>query len=185
MKKLPFLALILLFSMCKSASHSNKSTLPADTSKTELKEAKDEKDIAKALEEKTYDLPEYAQIRDDFRSVTEKTKLQFLNDLGAKSDKYAVIIFTQGYQGENIVIKNDAKTFYNAMTMTDLSSGLAKSVRIPNDTEIIVQDTYTKGSLLLNSEHLKDFKFIYLMKNNKNKETPFKVTFSNTLRPVR
>ena len=185
MKKLPFLALIILFSMCKSASHTTKSVDSAKVTEADIKKIVEDETLTKAEEEKALDLPEYAQVRDDFRSVSERTKQQYLADLGAKADKYAVIIFTQGFQGENIVIKNDAKNFYNAMTMTDLSTGLAKSVRIDNTSDIIVEDTYTNGSLLLESKYLKSFKFIYLMKNNNNKETPFKVTYSNTLRPVR
>ncbi|MTG96959.1 MULTISPECIES: hypothetical protein [Myroides] len=182
MKKLPFLALIVLFSMCKSASHV-KAPNKDLTIEERIEEIKtedrlpDEKDVI--------DLPDYAQVRDDFRSVTEKTKENYLKGMRATEDKYSVIILTQGFKGEDITIKNENKTFLKSMIMSDLSTGIAKSIRIENTKDILVKDSYTKGEVTIETDHAKMFKFIYIMKNNSNKEVPFKVTFSNTLRPVR
>ncbi len=131
------------------------------------------------------DLPEFAQVRDDFRSVSDKSRDSYLRGMNATASNYSVIILTKGFKGENISIKNDNKTFMNAMTMSDLKSGIAKSVRIENSQDLVVHDTFTGGEVTILSDHSKMFKFIYIMKNNANKETPFKVTFSNTLRPVR
>ncbi|WP_010255876.1 hypothetical protein [Myroides injenensis] len=182
MKKLPYLALIILFSMCKTASHmsSSKKDLTIEERIEEIKEEDrlpEEKDVI--------DLPDYAQVRDDFRSVTEKTKETYLKGMKATEDQYSVVILTQGYNGENITVKNDSKTFLKSMVMTDRSTGIAKSVRVENLKDFTIEDSYTKGDLIIESDHAKMFKFIYIMKNNKNKEIPFKVTFSNTLRPVR
>lgn len=131
------------------------------------------------------DLPEFAQVRDDFRSVSDQSRDSYLKGMNATAPNYAVIILTKGFKGENISIKNEDKSFYKAMTMSDLKSGIAKSVRIDNSKDLVIHDTFTGGEITLLSDHAKMFKFIYIMKNNANKETPFKVTFSNTLRPVR
>ncbi|AJA68727.1 hypothetical protein HX045_04315 [Myroides odoratimimus] len=183
MKKLPFLALIVLFSMCKSASHVATKPPKELTVDERIEKIKEEDRLPE--EDDVMDLPDYAQVRDDFRSVTDKTKANYLRGMNASADNYSVVILTKGFKGENISIKGNSKTYYYAMTMSDLRSGIAKSIRVDNTQNIVLKDSYTGGSLTIESDHAKMFKFIYVMKNNANKETPFKVTFSNTLRPVR
>jgi hypothetical protein len=170
MKKIPFLALIVLFSMCKSASH-----IFAPEKKLTIEEKIEKiKEEDRLPEEKdVIDLPDYAQVRDDFRSVSDKTK------------EYSVVILTQGYKGEDIIIKNADKNFFKGMTMSDLQTGIAKSVRVENGQDFIIRDNYTDSEITIESDYAKMFKFIYIMKTSTNKENPFKVTFSNTLRPVR
>lgn len=181
MKKLALLSLVLLFSMCKSTvTIFTPKEVAVEEKIAEIKEENrlpEEKDVV--------DLPEYAQVRDDFRSVSEKSKEDYLKGMKATEDTYSVVILTKGFKGENITISNQEQSFYKAMTMSDLKSGIAKSIRVDNSTDFIVQDGFTEGSLTVSSDHAKMFKFIYIMKNNADKETPFKVTFSNTLRPVR
>ncbi|MDR0229428.1 MAG: hypothetical protein LBI72_10235 [Flavobacteriaceae bacterium] len=182
MKKLPFLALIFLFSMCKTT----KSIFTPEkelTVEEKIEKIKEEDRLPEA--EDVMDLPDYAQVRDDFRSVSESSKNNYLKGMNATDSKYSVVVLTQGYKGENITIKNNGKNIYHSMTMSDLKTGIAKSVRVDNTHDIVLSDNYTKGSLTIASDHAKMFKFIYVMKNNGNKETPFKVTFSNTLRPAR
>lgn len=189
MKKLPFLFLLVLFAMCKSvppgssSSSNNSSNASKDLSIEErLEEIKEENRLPEAKD--VIDLPPYAQVRDDFRSVTDKTKESYLQGMQATGDKYSVVILTQGFKGENIVVKNSNKTFFKGMTMSDLSNGIAKSVRVENTDDFTITDTYTNSEVTIESDHAKMFKFIYIMKNS-SKDNPFKVTFSNTLRPVR
>lgn len=191
MKKLPFLFLIVLFAMCKSvpsgSSSSNSENSSNSTSKDlsieeRLEEIKEENRLPEAKD--VIDLPDYAQVRDDFRSVSDKTKESYLQGMQATGDKYSVVILTQGFKGENIVVKNSSKTFFRGMTMSDLSNGIAKSVRVDNTDDFTIVDTYTNSEVTIESDHAKMFKFIYVMKNS-SKDNPFKVTFSNTLRPVR
>lgn len=184
MKKLPFLALLILFAMCKSASHTNTKTTKKElTIEERIEEIKEENRLPAAAD--VLDLPTYAQVRDDFRSVSESTKDNYLHGMRATESQYSVVILTQGYKGENISVKSDSKSFFQGMTMSDLSTGIAKSVRIDNDKDCTIYDGFTKGAVTISSDHSKMFKFIYVMKNNNNKEIPFKITYSNTLRPVR
>jgi hypothetical protein len=182
MKKIPFLALIVLFSMCKSASH-----IFAPEKKLTIEEKIEKiKEEDRLPEEKdVIDLPDYAQVRDDFRSVSDKTKENYLQGMKATGDEYSVVIITQGYKGEDIIIKNADKNFFKGMTMSDLQTGIAKSVRVENGQDFIIRDNYTDSEITIESDYAKMFKFIYIMKTSTNKENPFKVTFSNTLRPVR
>lgn len=184
MKKLPLLALLILFAMCKSASHTNTKTIKKElTIEERIDGIKEENRLPEASD--VLDLPDYAQVRDDFRSVSDKTKDSYLQGMKATDDQYSVVILTQGFKGENITVKNDAKSFYYGMTMSNLSTGIAKSIRVDNAKDFTIYDSFTKGDVTISSDNAKMFKFIYIMKNNNNKETPFKVTFSNTLRPVR
>lgn len=182
MKKIPFLALIALFSMCKTV----KTVFVPEkelTIEEKIEKIKEEDRLPEA--EDVVDLPDYAQVRDDFRSVSESTRDSFLKGMKATTDNYSVVILTQGFKGENISVKNSSQTFFNGMTITDLKTGITKSIRVDNMQDIVLSDTFTKGCVTIPSEHAKMFKFIYIMKNNANKETPFKITYSNTLRPVR
>lgn len=182
MKKLPFLALIVLFSMCKSASSvfTPKKEL---TIEEKIEKIKEEERLP--IEKDVIDLPDYAQVRDDFRSVSDKTKENYLQGMRASEDKYSIIILTKGFKGENITVKNESKSFFRGMTMSDLQSGIAKSIRVDNMEDVTIVDSFTGGEITIEADHAKMFKFIYVMKNNANKEIPFKVTFSNTLRPVK
>lgn len=181
MKKLALLSLTLLLFSCKSTvTIFTPKEISVEEKIAEIKEENrlpEEKDVI--------DLPDYAQVRDDFRSVSDKSKADYLAGMKATEDNYSVIILTKGFKGENITVSNEDKSFYKGMTMSDLKSGIAKSIRVDNTKDFTIADGFTEGSLTIESDHAKMFKFIYVMKNNADKETPFKITFSNTLRPVR
>ncbi len=180
MKKLAFLFLIVFFSMCKTTK--TIFTKSEENIEEKIEKIKEEERLPN--EKDVVDLPDYAQVRDDFRSVSEKTKENYLRGMRATEPQYAVVILTKGYKGENIRLKGDEKTYFNGMTMSDLKTGIAKSVRVDNSKDLVIHDNFTGKSLTIESDHLKMFKFIYIMKNNSDKEVPFRVTFSNTLRPV-
>lgn len=180
MRKLAFLSLVVLFSMCKtpvSIFHKEQSVEEKIAEIKEENRLPEEKDIK--------NLPDFAQVRDDFRSVSENSKENYLRGMKATEDHYSVIILTKGYKGENIIVKNETKTFFSGMAMSDLKSGIAKSIRVDNGQDLFLYDSFTEGEITIESDHAKMFKFIYVMKNNADKDTPFRVTFSNTLRPVR
>lgn len=180
MKKFTFLLIIVFFSMCKTVKPIFSKT--EETIEETIEKIKEEDRLPE--EKDVIDLPDYAQVRDDFRSVSEKTKENYLRGMKATDPQYSVLILTKGYKGENIRIKGDEKNYFNGMTMSDLKTGIAKSVRVDNSQDLTLYDNYTGKSLTIESNHLKMFKFIYVMKNNADKEVPFRITFSNTLRPV-
>jgi len=183
MKKITILFLSILFVMCKSPARKLENSKSEAEKKLE-KLKKDEIDNTTLTKENLV-LPDYAQIRDDFRSVSENSRDLYLKGMSATDEKYSVVILTKGYKGENIQIKNDSKTFYSGMVMSDLKSGIAKSIRIDNTKDFTIYDNFTKRSLTIESNYASLFKFIYIMKNNSDKEIPFRITYSNTLRPVR
>ena len=128
---------------------------------------------------------EYVQYRDDFRSVTKEEREAFLKDVKATEKNYSVIIFTRGYKGEGIQVSNEQKILFSGNVISNKKTGIADEIRIDNTIDTKVFDSFTKKSVIIESKEAKKHKFIYLMKDNSNKEMPFNITYSNTLRPLK
>jgi len=139
---------------------------------------------SKAPEKETTEARSNVQYRDDFRSVSNKEKDAFLKKLKADEKNYSVLIFTRGYKGEGIQVSNANKIFYSGNVISNLKTGVGHQVRIDNTLDTKVFDSFTKKSIILEMDETKKHKFIYLMKDNKNKSNPFMITYSNTLRPL-
>lgn len=163
MKKIVLILLALILVMCKSKQ------APAD---------------AKVSDKETTEAKSNVQYRDDFRSVSNKDKDAFLKKLKADEKNYSVLIFTRGYKGEGVQVSNTNKVLYSGNVISNLKTGVGHQVRIDNTIDTKVFDSFTKKSVILESEETKKYKFIYLMKDSKNKSQPFIITYSNTLRPL-
>lgn len=123
-------------------------------------------------------------VRDDFKSVSEKEKNEFLKQKNATSNSKSVIILTQGFKGEKVVVKQNGKTIYTGYPITNLKTQYADSFSFQNNENIVVNDKFANEELLLESKKIKPYKFIYIMKETTNDKTSYKVTLSNTLRPL-
>lgn len=124
------------------------------------------------------------QVRDDFKSVSEKEKTTFLKELNATSGLKNVVILTQGFKGEKISIKQNGKTIYSQYPISNLKTQYADSFSFTNTSDIVVYDHFSKEELLLESKKVKGYKFIYIMKELAKEKVTYKVTLSNTLRPL-
>lgn len=133
----------------------------------------------------TVNKKEYVQYRDDFRSVTKEQREAFLKDIKAAENNYSVLIFTRGFKGEGIQVSNEKKVLFSGNVISNIKTGIADEIRIDNTIDTKVFDSFTKKSVIIESEEAKKHKFIYLMKDNSNKEMPFSITYSNTLRPLK
>lgn len=125
------------------------------------------------------------QYRDDFRAATDKERSALLKKLRATDAAYSVLILTKGFKGEKIVISTAGKTIYSGTFISNLKSGIAGPVRIQNGADTKVYDTFSKNEIIISSDDAKKHKYVYLMKDNTNKNNPFTVTYSNTLRPLK
>jgi len=156
MKKILFiLPLLLLLTMCKS---SKTATAPV-----------------KEVVELRY--------RDDFRAATTAEKTEVLKSLKATAAKYSVLVFTQNFKGEKIVVSNATKKLYSDYVISNLKTGIADKTRIDNTVDTKIYDNLTKKEFVLLAKDAAKYKFIYLMKNPGG-ETTFIITYSNTLRPL-
>jgi len=167
LKKIPYLFFILLFAMCKST----KSTTHVEDKKAKTKE---EKEVVYYIE----------QTRNDFRSVSEKVQKQFLKDYKADTPEYAILFFTQGFNGEQMTVKNENETIFKDIIFTDKITGLAKNMRINVTMETEIYDKETKKRIYIKPEKIKNHKFVYIMKDL-NAEQPYKITYSDKLRPAK
>lgn len=124
------------------------------------------------------------QVRDDFKSVSSQEKETFLKQKKATSKTKSVIILTNGFKGEKITAKQASKTAYSAYPITNLKTKYADSFSFINSENLIIYDSFSKKELLLESKKVSSYKFIYIMKTNTEKGDSYKITLSNTLRPL-
>jgi len=173
MKKLPYLLLLLLFAMCKTPQ-TVYNTNPSDKSKKEERNKKEERDIYYT-----------EQTKNDFRAVSEAVQKKFLNDYQAADEQFTILFFTQGFYGEVITVKNNDDVLYKDMVTTDKKTGLAKNMRILNTSETSIYDQATKKTIYIDMEKAAKHKFIYVMKDLSNEDKPYKITYSDKLRPAK
>jgi hypothetical protein len=124
------------------------------------------------------------QYKDDFRSATDKEKKALLKKLNAAGANYSVLILTQNYKGEQISVSNEKKTLYKEYPISNMKTGIADELRIDNTLDTKVYDNLSKKEAIISSKEAKKHKFIYLMKNPPGGDSPFRITYSNTLRPL-
>lgn len=169
-KILLFLVLALTIVSCKTTK--TKTTKDADTGERKELVRKDKEAVFYT-----------EQVKNDFRAVTESAKIKFLESYNATDKEYAILFFTQGFTGEEIVVKSDKNTLYKGMVLTNKKTGLAKNMRITNTEVTSIYDKATKRTIVINSEKARKHKFIYVMKGDVNDDKPYKITFSDKLRP--
>lgn len=171
-KKIPFLFLVtLLFAMCKTPKLATDTT----TKKAERKK--------EAVAERPIFYSE--QVKNDFRAVSEGVKDKFLNDYNAAEARYSILFFTKGFHGEEITVKNAEGKIFSDMMTTSKSSGLARNMRILNTLETEIYDAGNGKTIYINSEMAQKYKFIYVMKDLSNEDIPYKITYSDKLRPAK
>ncbi|WP_372473913.1 hypothetical protein AB4865_01185 [Capnocytophaga sp. ARDL2] len=171
MKKIFLFALgTLLFASCKTTQHT------PNTVENSSQKGKP----STAPEEKLYYVE---QVKNDFRSVTEEQKNKFLTDYKATEPQYSILFFTQGFNGEEVRVENSNGIHFKGGVTTNQQTGLAKNMRILNTENHSIFDVATRKTIFINAELASQHKFIYVMKDANNKETPYKITYSDLLRP--
>jgi len=168
-----FVCSITFFS-CKTAK------TVTNTSSTTEKESKIEKDAAKADE-----IYYTEQVKNDFRAVSESTQYDFLVAYKATEPQYSILFFTQGFNGEEITVKNDNGTLFKNKVVTNEQTGLAKNMRIVNTSITSIYDKASRKTIYIGTEKAGKHKFIYVMKGDSDDEKPYKITYSDKLRPER
>ena len=125
------------------------------------------------------------QYRDDFMAASNAEKKSLLQKLNAEGSNYSVIILTQNYKGQQIIITDtNKKRLYSEYAVTNLGTGIAATLRMDNRLNTTIHDNYTKEETIIEAEDAQKHKFIYVKKNPGSK-TPYTITYSNTLRPLK
>lgn len=165
---LPLFLVSLTLVMCKTKQAA-----------TETKNVNTEKSNEKVSDKIYYT----ENVRNDFRAVSENTQYQFLEAYKATEKQYAILFFTQGFNGEELTVKNDNGTLFKGSILTDKNTGLAKNMRILNTETTSIYDKATRKTIYIHPEKIGKHKFVYIMKGDLNDDKPYKITYSDKLRP--
>lgn len=125
------------------------------------------------------------QVRDDFKSVSDAEKSRILKGLNATATNRSVLIFTQGFKGEQISAYQNNKKVYSDYPISNLKTKYADSFGFSNDSELVINDNFSKEEIRITPKNSQEYKFIYLMKEYKDGKANFLITYSNTLRPLK
>lgn len=124
------------------------------------------------------------QTKNDFRGLKESAKNEFLKQKNATAKNKCVLILSQGFKGEKIIAKQNDKTLYSEYPISHLKTKYADSFGFDNSIDLVVYDNFSKEEVIIKSSKLKGNKFVYLMKYVENEKTKYRITLSNTLRPM-
>lgn len=119
------------------------------------------------------------QIRDDFKSASENYTISFLKSKNAIDDDKSVLILTQGFKGEKIIVKQNSKSIYSEYALTNLKRQYAASFAFSNKSPISILNNNSKQEVTIEPKHSDKHKYIYVMRES---DGSFKITLSNTLR---
>lgn len=122
--------------------------------------------------------------RDDFRSASKAEIEKVHKDVNAKNSNRSVLVLTQTYKGEKIIVSQNGKTIYSEYPITNLNNRIASYFSFNNQQDLIIKDNSTKKEIIIPTKKASKHKYIYLMKKVNKGKFQFIITYSNTLRPI-
>jgi hypothetical protein len=123
--------------------------------------------------------------RDDFRSASEGEIKNVQKEVGATSSKKSILILTQTYKGEKIIVSQNGKEVFTEYVITNLKSRIANYFSINNNSDVLMKDISIKKEVLIPASKISKHKYIYLMKKVNKGKFLYVITYSNTLRPLK
>lgn len=123
--------------------------------------------------------------RDDFRSASKTEIKNIQEEVGATSSSKSILILTQTYKGEKIIISQNGKVIFSEYPITNLKNRIANYFSINNNFDVLVKDISTKKEIVIPSKKIAKHKYIYLMKKVNKGKFQYVITYSNTLRPLK
>lgn len=122
--------------------------------------------------------------RDDFRSASKTEIEKVEKEVNAKSSKRSVLVLTQIYKGEKIIVSQNGKTIYSEYPITNLKSKIADYFSINNLEDVLIKDLNSGKEIIIPTKKSNKYKYIYVMKKVTKGKFQFIITYSNTLRPI-
>ena len=123
--------------------------------------------------------------RDDFRSASKTEIKNIQEEVGATSSSKSILILTQTYKGEKIIISQNGKVIFSEYPITNLKSRIANYFSVNTNFDVLVKDISTKKEVIIPAKKMAKHKYIYLMKKVYKGKFQYVITYSNTLRPLK
>ncbi len=123
--------------------------------------------------------------RDDFRSASKTEIKNIQEEVGATSSSKSILILTQTYKGEKIIISQNGKVIFSEYPITNLKSRIANYFSVNTNFDVLVKDISTKKEVIIPAKKMAKHKYIYLMKKVNKRKFQYVITYSNTLRPLK
>ena len=123
--------------------------------------------------------------RDDFRSASKTEVKNIQEEVGATSSSKSILILTQTYKGEKIIISQNGKVIFSEYPITNLKSRIANYFSVNTNFDVLVKDISTKKEVIIPAKKMAKHKYIYLMKKVYKGKFQYVITYSNTLRPLK
>ncbi len=123
--------------------------------------------------------------RDDFRSASKNEVKNIQEEVGATSSSKSILILTQTYKGEKIIISQNGKTIYSEYPITNLNNRIASYLSFNNQQDLVIKDISSKKEILIPTKKSSKHKYVYVMKKVTKGKFQFIITYSNTLRPLK
>ena len=123
--------------------------------------------------------------RDDFRSASKTEIKNIQEEVGATSSSKSILILTQTYKGEKIIISQNGEVIFSEYPITNLKSRIANYFSVNNNFDVLVKDISTKKEIVIPSKKIAKHKYIYMMKKVTKGKFRYIITYSNILRPLK
>lgn len=123
--------------------------------------------------------------RDDFRSASKNEVKNIQEEVGATNSNKSILILTQTYKGEKIIISQNGKIIFSEYPITNLKSRIANYFSVNTNFDVLVKDISTKKEVVIPAKKMAKHKYIYLMKKVNKGNFQYVITYSNTLRPLK
>lgn len=122
--------------------------------------------------------------RDDFRSASKAEIEKVHIEANAKNKNKSVLVLTQTYKGEKIIVSQNGKVVFSEYPITNLKTKIADYFSINNEEDVLIKDTDSGKEVIIPTKKASKHKYIYLMKKVTKGKFQFVITYSNTLRPI-
>ena len=122
--------------------------------------------------------------RDDFRSASEAEIKNIQKEVGATNSNKSILILTQTYKGEKIIISQNRKAIFSEYPITNLKSRIANYLSVNRNFDVHIKDFSTKKEVVIPSKKIAKHKYIYIMKKVTKGKFQYIISFSNILRPL-
>ena len=123
--------------------------------------------------------------RDDFRSASEAEIKNIQKEVGATNSNKSILILTQTYKGEKIIISQNRKAIFSEYPITNLKSRIANYLSVNRNFDVHIKDISTKKEVVIPSKKIAKHKYIYIMKKVTKGKFQYIISFSNILRPLK